>query len=372
MTVAPIAEVRRQELLQAVFSNEVENLPWIDRRVAREVLASGGLPFPGKGRWQYSDLAKVVEHAINCQGDEVGLEDTHSVDAAMLTSEQIQNSVVSLGTSEVADGFQMVDVNGWLFRAGSRILTQSEQTDARVVLRKVDETVDRHFVTVNPRSSLRLEETFQSGNRVLICRVRDHATLDYELLMPEADTVAYHGIVLWLGEGATLNLHLAALGGQLRRNEIVVHIVGHDATANLTGAWQLKGREHLDNLVCLRHRVGSGHSEQSFRGVVDERARASFTGLIHIDRNAAATEAHLSNRNISLSESARAVALPELEIYTDDVVCSHGATTGQLDRDALFLLRSRGLSEKAARSMLVKGFLRQVINQPSGQSLFGI
>ena len=372
MTVAPNAEVRRQELLQALNSREASNLPWLDRRIAHEALAKSGLPYPGKGRWQYSDLTTMVQEALLYQGDQIGLEDTRAVDALPLSDEDLQNSVVSLGTSEIDDGFQMVDINGLLFRTGSRILTHAQKTSARVTLNSVASTVDRHFVTVNPHSSLHLDETFENGNRVLICRVRDRATLDYEIHMPRAESIGYHGVVVWLGEGATLNLHLAAQGSQLRRNELVVHFVGQDAQASLKGAWQLKGKEHLDSVVCVRHRVGTGLSEQSFHGVVDERARASFTGLIRIDRDAAATEAHLSNRNISLSEDARAISLPELEIYTDDVVCSHGATTGQLDRDALFLLRSRGLSEHKAREMLVNGFLREVVTQPTGKSLFGL
>lgn len=371
MAGASVAEVRRQELLQSLLTSEASDFPWLDRRIAREVLVHSGLPYPGKGRWQYSDLATVINASLTFQQAEDAIAKTDSADAVSLTDEKLKHSLISLGTSETEDGFQLVDVNSLLFRSGSRIQTR-QQTEASVVLENTSETVDRHFITVNPHSTLTLTETFETGNRVLMCRVRDHATLHYELDMPSAEGIGYHGVVVWLGEGAAMNLHLATNGSALRRNEIVVNFVGRDATANLKGGWQLAGREHLDSLICMRHRVGSGRSEQTFNGVVDEQSRSAFTGLIHIERDAAATEAHLSNRNVSISQDARAIALPELEIYTDDVVCSHGATTGQLDEDALFLLRARGLSAMTARRLLIKAFLRQVVTEPRGKTLLNL
>ena len=122
----------------------------------------------------------------------------------------------------------------------------------------------------------------------------------------------------------------------------------------------------------MNHRVGNTHSEQSFHGVVDDRARSAFSGFICIDRDANASEAHLTNRNIALSPLARAHTQPELEIYTDDVICSHGATTGYLDADSLFMLRTRGIDEESARSMLTKGFLRQVVHSEGGTSLLNL
>lgn len=370
MAVPQPANTVQEDLLERVLAREVRETPWLDRSAARSLLNCNGFPLPWKGRWQYSDFLALVDDALSLDGTCDALEASQDVEVRRLDQQVTGLQKVELGSSDGVGEFPLIDINGLLFRSGSKILATT--TTGRVKVSDASGSVDRHLATVEPNANLTVEETFQAGNRVTLCHVRDNAKLEYELTMPQGEGIGYHCLVVWLAEGSTFDLHLASKGATVRRNDVIVNVIGERATATLSGGWFVDGSDHLDSQVYMNHRIGGSHSEQSFHGVVDDRARSVFSGFIHIDRNASATEAHLTNRNISLSAQARAHAQPELEIYTDDVICSHGATTGYLDADSLFMLRSRGIGEESARAMLTKGFLRQVVHSNGGSALLNL
>lgn len=370
MAALQSADTVRTELLSRVLAEEVMDMPWLDRSSARSVLREHGLPFPGKGRWQYSDLRALVEDAMTLDDAHEALGSVQNVEIRHLDRRASDAQMIELGSSDGVGELPLIDVNGLLFRSGTKLLADGNAS--RVAISDATGSVDRHLVSVVQDATLQLDERFESGNRVVLCRVRDSATLNYDLTMPSTDGVGYHCLVVWLAEGSTLNLHLASQGAQIRRSDIIVNVMGRNASATLSGGWLIENRDHLDTQVYVNHRIGQSRSEQSFHGVVDDQARSTFSGFIRIERDANETEAHLTNRNIALSPQARAHAQPELEIYTDDVICSHGATTGQLDDDSLFLLRARGIGEQSARAMLTKGFLRQVIHSESGTALLSL
>lgn len=370
MALQRAANSAQDELLERVLAQEVQETPWLDRGASRTWLNCNGFPFPWKGRWRYSDFRALVENALSAEGRCDAFASSHNVEVHRLDQPTAEAQKLDLGSSHNVGEFPLIDVNGLLFRSGTK-LTATAPTGC-VAFADANGAVDRHLASIEQNASLRLEERFQRGNRVVLCHVRNHATLEYELTMPQDEGIGYHCLVVWLDEGSKLDLHLASRGAQIRRNDVVVNVMGERANATLSGGWFVDGSDHLDSQVYMNHRVGGSHSEQSFHGVVDDRARNAFSGFILIDRHATATEAHLTNRNIALSAQARAHAQPELEIYTDDVVCSHGATTGHLDDDSLFLLRSRGIGEESARAMLTKGFLRQVVHSEGGTSLLNL
>ena len=367
MVATQTATVANGELLTRVLAQEVRVTPWLDRSKTRSTLNSVGLPIPWKGRWQYSDFRALVEDALTLEASEDALQSCDGVDVSHLNRPTSSAQKIELDSSDSLGDFPLIGVNGLLFNSGTKLDT-SEQV-SRVTISDVTGSADRHLMTVTQNTNLQVEESFKSGNRVVHCYVRENATLEYELTMPQVEGLGYHCIVVWLAADSTLKLHLASQGSRIRRNDVIVNAIGKNASATLSGGWLVNDRDHLDTQVYMNHRVGNTHSEQSFHGVVDDRARAAFSGFICIDRDASASEAHLTNRNIALSPLARAHAQPELEIYTDDVICSHGATTGYLDADSLFVMRSRGIDEDSARAMLTKGFLRQVVHSESGTSL---
>ncbi len=370
MTVAQAAGSTHGDLLNRVLAQEVRETPWLDRTPSRTALNSNGFPLPWKGRWQYSDFLTLVEGALELSETRDSLESSHDVEVRRLDQPENGGQLVELGSSDSLGDFPLLDINGLLFRSGTKLLATTKTAHASVS--DAAGSVDRHLMSVAQNACLNVEEKFESGNRISLCHLRDDATLNYELTMPQNEGVGYHCLVVWLAEGSTLNLHLASKGSKIRRNDVIVNVMGERARATLSGGWLVDGNDHLDTQVYMNHRVGNSHSEQSFHGVVDDRARSVFSGFIRIDRGASESEAHLTNRNIALSPQSRAHAQPELEIYTDDVICSHGATTGQLDDDSLFLMRSRGINEESARAMLTKGFLRQVVHSEGGTSLLDL
>ena len=150
------------------------------------------------------------------------------------------------------------------------------------------------------------------------------------------------------------------LGADLGRVELDIALAESEAEADLSGLYVGAGSVNLDQHLTVRHHAPRCVSSQRFRGVLGETSRGVFTGRIIVSEGASATTAHQHNPNLLLSERARAVTRPQLEIYNDDVECSHGATVGQLDEDALFYLRARGLSKPLALRALTAAFVGEV------------
>ena len=157
----------------------------------------------------------------------------------------------------------------------------------------------------------------------------------------------------------------------MRRNDVLVTLA-EDARGTVTGAWRLDGQEHLDNQVSLNHEHGGAFSRQTYRGVAAGRARAVVNGRIHIADGADGSDAALSAKNLIASDTAQVFAKPELEIHASDVKCSHGATVGALDDDAVSYLRCRGIDEAEAHRLLVRGFLREAIADEEGARMIAL
>ena len=130
-----------------------------------------------------------------------------------------------------------------------------------------------------------------------------------------------------------------------------------------------KGNEFVDNHTAVRHNKPNCQSNQLYKGILDEKSTGIFNGKIFVERDAQKTNAYQSSKNILLSDDATINTKPELEIYADDVKCSHGSSTGKVDEDALFYLRTRGLSEDNARRLLLSAFANDVLNTIRIESL---
>lgn len=164
-----------------------------------------------------------------------------------------------------------------------------------------------------------------------------------------------------LAEGAALNCVNLELGGQWSRHDLLVDLAGAAAQVQLSGLVALQGRQHHDTQLALTHAVAGANSKTVWKAIANGRARAVFDGLIRVIAGADQTEAHLRTANILLSPHAEIDTKPELAIEADEVVCSHGATVGQLDDRALFYLRSRGIPEAQARRILTLAFGGEVL-----------
>jgi Fe-S cluster assembly protein SufD len=153
------------------------------------------------------------------------------------------------------------------------------------------------------------------------------------------------------------------VGGRLARNEIHAHIGGKRVECRLGGAYLLRGEQHADNTTFIDHAAPESMSRELYKGVLDGTSRGVFQGKILVRRDAQKTDGHQLNKALLLSRGAEIDSKPELEIYADDVKCSHGATAGEIDDAALFYLRSRGIDEDAARGLLIDAFVGEAIEQ---------
>jgi Fe-S cluster assembly protein SufD len=188
------------------------------------------------------------------------------------------------------------------------------------------------------------------------------ASLEHVRLLLEGD-LAHHVSVVHAeqGAGATLAAHAFALGGRLTRAEIRTRLAGEGATVAANGLSLASGAQVMDNFSLVEHLVPGCTTAESFKGILDGHARGVFAGRIRVMPGAQKTVARQMTSNLLLSEDAVVDAKPQLEIFADDVKCGHGGTVGQLDEKALFYLRSRGVGEAEARSLLIWAFASEMV-----------
>jgi Fe-S cluster assembly protein SufD len=165
------------------------------------------------------------------------------------------------------------------------------------------------------------------------------------------------------GRDSVLRLHALAFGAALARHDITTVLDGEGASCLLNGLYLARGTQHVDHHTVIDHAKPHAESHEFFNGVLDERAHGVFNGRIVVRPGAQRTDSKQTNNNLLLSEEARADSQPQLEIYADDVKCTHGATLGPIDDRALFYLKSRGLGADEARAMLTYGFGAEILGR---------
>jgi Fe-S cluster assembly protein SufD len=234
----------------------------------------------------------------------------------------------------------------------------------------------RNLLVAEAGSSATVVETYAGlghgiywTNAVTQVAVAPNAVLRHYKLQAEDESAFHVGATsIRLERDAAYRAFVLSLGAQLARNELDVALAGEHAEACLAGATLARGAQHLDTMLRVEHVTARGTSSQDFKSVVDGRAHAVFQGRIRVAPDAHKTDARQLNRTLLLSGTAAADTKPELEILADDVKCSHGATVGDLDKDALFYLRARGLREADARAMLIDAFVGELIDAIEGEA----
>lgn len=185
----------------------------------------------------------------------------------------------------------------------------------------------------------------------------------YRLALQSGAAINIGGSHFNLDKQAILSSTIVGYGSDLARVDIDICHKGEGTVAKLNALYLLDGQEHFDLHSNIEHTVPNGTTDEKVRGIVADKARAVFNGRIHIHRYAQKTLAELNNRNLLLSREAEVDVKPELEIYADDVSCTHGATIAEIDKSALYYLRSRGISLEQAHLMLNFGFINELIDK---------
>ncbi|MGN6378136.1 MAG: Fe-S cluster assembly protein SufD [Gaiellales bacterium] len=213
-----------------------------------------------------------------------------------------------------------------------------------------------------------LEEFRSSGpvymNVVVELIVGDEARLEYVTVQEHDPGTRQFGTHrATVGRDAELDWVAAAVGGDRAKSRMENYLAAPGATVKVTGAYYLTGREHADFDTTQEHGAPNTTSDLAFKGVLDDRARAVWRGVIRVDKDAQKTDAYQENRNLLLSTDAQATPIPGLEIQANDVRCTHGATVGQVDQAQLFYLMARGLTRGQAQRLIVRGFFEDVLER---------
>ena len=166
-----------------------------------------------------------------------------------------------------------------------------------------------------------------------------------------------------LARGANVDSHSLLVGGALVRNNVHPVLAGEGSDCLINGLFVGNERQHLDNYMKVEHASPHCNSRQFYNGILDGHSRGVFHGRIIVHKDAQKTDAKQTNRNLLLSDNAQIDTKPQLEIYADDVKCTHGATIGQMDEEALFYMRSRGIEEAEARRLLLFAFAGECLDR---------
>ncbi len=369
------------------------------RQSALEQLRRRGMPGVREEDWKYTDVSTLVDitNAWLASGARVAAaaaaEPAAGIDADWftivngqfdeaqlqtlpegVTVERLSSNVSALpslgrlgelNTALLHDGLKIsVDKGVVLERPIGLLLFDQADDGASVSQVRVD-------IELAPSSSAAFIEHQVSGgdsdlyaNVAIRLALGDNASADYVRIQdrgPQHSQTGYHGIEL--GCDARLRQASFDLGGKLVRDDLVVNIAHPGAEAEFGGLYLVGDGQHVDNHTRVDHRVGPAVSRQEYRGILAGKARGVWNGKAIVHEGADGTDAEQSNHNLLLSQSAEINAKPELEIYADDVKCSHGTTVGQLDENALYYLRTRGLDIDEARQALTRAFAHAIVGR---------
>ena len=239
-------------------------------------------------------------------------------------------------------------------------------------------THPRNLVTVESGASVTMVEEYLSlgGGAVTLTNaisefvVGENAYVEHVKIQDEADN-SYHvaGIYAQLERSSRFRSHSLALGAKLSRNNIRTKLDGEGLECVLNGLYITKGDQVADHHMIVDHAKPHCDSHEYFNGILDGQSRGVFHGRILVRQQAQKTDAKQTNKNLLLSDDATANTKPQLEIYADDVKCTHGATIGQMDEAAIFYLRARGIPHVVARRMLMHAFAGEIIDRIESEPL---
>jgi Fe-S cluster assembly protein SufD len=267
----------------------------------------------------------------------------------------------SLNAALFADGFVLVLDPGAVLERPAEIIHWSDAAESAFHL--------RNLIQLGGGSRATIVETYAGNGRywtnaVALADLAVGAALRHVKLQDEATgAIHFDQVRASIARDARYESFVLTLGGRLSRHDSLATFAGEGAACGLFGAYLLKGEQEATNATFVDHAVPKCATSEVFKGVVDERAHGVFLGKIAVRPQAQKTDAHQLNKNLLLSPRANVDTKPELEILADDVKCSHGATVGDLDENALFYLAARGIPADEARRMLIEAFAADAIDQ---------
>jgi len=230
----------------------------------------------------------------------------------------------------------------------------------------------RNYIALGQDSELTIaEEHFSYSeqtyvvNMVTTISIEKNAILNHYKIQREGEQAAHiASTFVYQKQNSNTSFMNISMGSVFARDDLVIHLQEAGANCYTSGFYRLRiNNQYIDNHVDINHEAAHSTSDMLYKGIVDANAKAVFNGRLHVEKDAQKIIAYQANHHLLLSKGAEAYSKPELEIYADDVKCKHGATTGQLDQDALFYLRSRGIEKTEAMRLLLQGFAEEILNR---------
>jgi len=348
------------------FTRQPKAEPWIQklREDAFERFAQVGFPTTRDEEWRFTNVAPIArgKFAIAAAPSNVTEEaEPHLGQHADIKA----NAFVALNTAFLRD-VQFVRV------PRGKVVGQPIELVFRCGSGQAHHP--RALIVVGSGAQCTVIETYEGDgayftNAVTEFVVCDGAVVDHYKIQRES-LEAFHVATMQaaVGRSANFSSHSISLGGALVRNDANA-ILSEGTEATLNGLYIVNGTQHIDNHTILDHAQPHGASHEMYKGILDGRATAVFNGRIIVRKDAQKTDSKQTNKNLVLSDNAVINTKPELQIHADDVRCTHGATIGQLDSEALFYLQSRGIPKSEARSILTYAFAQDIIDRIKVQPL---
>lgn len=357
------------ELVQeTVYSNDFRRLvetagepEWLLdlRRRAFDVFTEKGFPTVKQEDWKYTNVAPIA-------GENWAVEPRSS---KPVIDEGVRNALEKFDHEK--NGFRALNLS---FADVSVVRIPKETSVAEPI--ELSFAADEgkasfpHVIVIAERGSkATIVETYSSSgksftNAAVQIVVEDNAHLTHYRVQKESGEAFHVGTTeVSVGRGSYYNSTNINIGGALSRHDINLKFTAEGGEAYVDGLYMLNGTQHSDTHSVIDHLVPNCTSNQNYKGVLNDKSRAVFNGIVFVRENAHGTDAQQSNKNLLLSNDARVDTKPQLEIFNDDVKCSHGATVGQLEEEELFYLLTRGLPEPLARNLLTYGFAEEIINK---------
>jgi Fe-S cluster assembly protein SufD len=349
--VAPARRLSPQDLEGYLYANAAHRVVLVNGRYSPELSRTAGLP----AGTRIGSLAQAIAEQPDELSRYVGR--LAALDA---------RAFVALNTALSADGAYVHMPAGAIVETPIQLLFVSDGAGGAPVM-----SHPRVLVVAGERSQVRIAETYVGvpgqvyfTNAVTEIFVGDHAIVDHYKVQEESVSAFHVGVMdTRLGRSSTFSSHSFTLGGRIVRNDANAVLDGEGAECTLNGLYIADGERLVDNHTMIDHAKAHCPSHEVYKGILGGRARAIFNGKIVVRQDAQKTNAKQTNRALLLSDHASINTKPQLEIFADDVKCTHGAAIGQLDEDALFYLRARGLTFFEARDLLIHAFAGEILDR---------
>lgn len=338
------------------------------RKRAAEQFETRGFPTTRDEEWRFTNIAPITKAQFPVAAPVVAgpsLKDALESDPELIEAHlgryvsTADNPFVALNTANFEDG-------AFVYVPANTILPDPIHIEFKAL--KGRTTHPRTLLIVGANSQVQFIERYSGAgqyftNAVTEIVIGENSIVEH-IKLNEESREAFHVATIQVKQARNSNFkqHNVTLGGALVRNDInAVLATGSEGTVN--GFYFASGKQHIDNHTAIDHAEPYAASHELYKGILDGHASAVFNGKIFVRKDAQKTDAKQTNKNLVLSENAVINTKPELQILADDVRCTHGATVGQLDQEALFYLQTRGINKDEARNLLIYAFARDVIDR---------